>query len=168
MPDLFRPLTSAALAVALLITAASTTLRAQGSAGGSIGNDEKSISGSRSEPRSVEPEHPARRSKPDADQPQRGSRRNGSGGGNFDGTWAYVGVGTNCQGTGSGTFTVSGTRVGLAGGGGSVAANGAIRSTSVGNDGVTVSATGRLSSNSGGGTYTRTDGCAGRWSATRQ
>ena len=35
-----------------------------GSAGGSIGNDEKSLSGSRAKPRAVETEKPARRSKP--------------------------------------------------------------------------------------------------------
>jgi len=38
-----------------------TALAQSGSAGGSIGNDEKSISGSRQAPRSVEPEQPARR-----------------------------------------------------------------------------------------------------------
>ena len=45
--------------------------RAQGSAGGSIGNEEKSLSGSRDAPRSVET--PARRSKPkpEAAEPRR-------------------------------------------------------------------------------------------------
>ena len=44
---------------------------AQGSAGGSIGNDEKSLSGTREAPRSVE--NPARRSKPrpEAEEPRR-------------------------------------------------------------------------------------------------
>ena len=68
---------------------------AQGSAGGSIGNDEKSLSGSRDAPRSVE--SPARRSKakPEADGPRRASRNSGSGGGggNFDGAWVVNSVG---------------------------------------------------------------------------
>ena len=144
---------------------------AQGSAGGSIGNDDKSVSGSRGAPRAVEPERSAapasRRSKPDTDAPRQASRKSGSGGGNFDGTWAFVGIGTNCQGTGSGTFTVSSGRLILQGGSGSLSPNGAITSSSVGSDGVRLTATGRLSGNSGGGTYMRTDGCGGRWTATR-
>jgi hypothetical protein len=145
---------------------------AQGSAGGSIGNDDKSVSGSRSEPRAVEPNRSAapRRSKPDAETPRQATRKSGGGGGgggNFDGTWSYVGVGTSCQGTGAGSFTVSGSRVSLAGGSGSMGPGGSITSSSVGADGVRVTATGRLSGNSGGGRYTRADGCAGNWAATR-
>jgi hypothetical protein len=54
---------------------------AQGSAGGSIGNDEKSLSGTREAPRSVE--NPARRSKPrpEAEEPRRAARKSGGGGG---------------------------------------------------------------------------------------
>jgi hypothetical protein len=168
MPNVFRPLNVAALSFAMFMATGSVTARAQGSAGGSIGNDDKSVSGSRSEPRSVEPEGSSRQGKPNSEKPERGSQKGGGGGSNFDGTWSYVGVGTNCQGTGSGVFTVSGGRVALAGGRGSVTPNGAIRSTAVGNDGVTVNATGKLLGNLGGGTYMRTDGCGGRWSATRQ
>jgi hypothetical protein len=59
-----------------------------GSAGGSIGNDEKSLSGSREAPRAVEPSKPARRAKSESDTPRRASRKSGSegGGSNFDGT----------------------------------------------------------------------------------
>jgi hypothetical protein len=77
--------------------------RAQsGSAGGSIGNDEKSLSGSREAPRAVESPKPARRAKPESDEPRRASRRSGGegsgagGGGNFDGTWVAVATGTPC------------------------------------------------------------------------
>jgi hypothetical protein len=173
MTDAFRALTLAALSVSLFITIGVTAARAQGSAGGSIGNDDKSVSGSRSAPRSVEPEHserPAHRSKSEAEPQQRNSRRSGGGGGggNFDGTWAYVGIGTNCQGTGSGTLQISGRRVIAPSGSGSVAPNGAYHSSGVGSDGITLTANGRLSGNSGSGTYMRSDGCAGRWSATRQ
>jgi hypothetical protein len=38
----------------------SLALAQSGSAGGNIGNDDKSLSGSRQPPRSVEPERPAR------------------------------------------------------------------------------------------------------------
>src|SRR2546428_7734748 len=71
-----------------------------GSAGGSIGNDEKSLSGSREKPRAVEPAKPARRAKPESDEPRRASRKRGGegggGGGNFDGSWVAVAVGTPC------------------------------------------------------------------------
>ena len=62
--------------VSLLISAAiaSAALAQSGSAGGSIGNDEKSLSGSRQAPRSVEPEKPTRRGKPEAEEPRRGLR----------------------------------------------------------------------------------------------
>jgi hypothetical protein len=169
MPTAFRPLNVAALFIAIFMASGSVAARAQGSAGGSIGDDDKSVSGSRTGPRSVEPQEPERRSKPDAEQSKVESRKSGGLGGNsFDGSWSYVGVGTNCQGTGSGVFTVSGGRVALPHGRGSVAPSGAFRSTAIGNDGVTVNATGKLSANSGGGTYMRADGCGGRWSASRQ
>jgi hypothetical protein len=173
MSKVFRLLTL--FGVALFVLLSSNAAFAQGSAGGSIGNDDKSVSGSRSEPRSVEPDRPARRaSKPEAEQPQRSSRRSGGGGGggggggNFDGTWAYVGIGTNCQGTGSGTLTISSGRVIAPGGSGSVSPSGAYHSSAVGSDGISLTANGRLSGNSGSGTYMRSDGCGGRWSATRQ
>lgn len=172
MPDAFRTLTLAVLFLGFVIAIGVSPARAQGSAGGSIGNDDKSVSGPRSAPRSVEPEHserPAHRSRSEAEPQQRNSRRSGGGGGgNFDGTWAYVGIGTNCQGTGSGTIQISGGRVIAPGGSGTVAPSGAYHSSGVGSDGIRLTANGRLSGNSGSGTYVRSDGCGGRWSATRQ
>ena len=94
--------------VSLLISAAvaGAALAQSGSAGGSIGNDEKSLSGSREAPRAVEPPRPARRAKPEPDEPRRASRKSSGGGGggedgrgsggNFDGTWVAVAVGTPC------------------------------------------------------------------------
>jgi len=152
----------------LLVAIGSNGALAQGSSGGSIGNDDKSVSGSRPDSRSVEPERPARRGKPEAEAPPSAARKGGAGGGNFDGVWAYVGIGTNCQGSGSGTITISGGRVSAPGASGTVAPNGAYHAHAVGNDGISLTATGRLSGNSGSGTYMRSDGCAGRWSATRQ
>src|ERR1700761_5934945 len=73
-------------------------LAQSGSAGGSIGNDDKSISGSRSEPRAVEPEAaptapaagPAT-GKPDRAELRRAAR--GGSGANFDGAWVVTSVG---------------------------------------------------------------------------
>jgi hypothetical protein len=161
----------AALSMGLFLVIGVSAAQAQGSEGGSIGNDDKAVSGSRSAPRSVEPEpseQPAHRDRGEAEQPQRSSRHSGGGGGNFDGTWAYVGIGTNCRGTGSGTIQISGGRVFAPGGSGSVAPNGAYHARGVGQDGITLTAVGHLSGNAGSGTYMRSDGCAGRWSATRQ
>src|SRR5260370_14672460 len=77
-----------------------------GSAGGSIGNDEKSLSGSRS----AEPERPARRSKPEAEEPRRSASRRGGGGGagSFDGAWIVNSVRITCSG--GSTTAVGGSR----------------------------------------------------------
>ena len=99
-----------------LISVAITARRVaqSGSAGGSIGNDEKSLSGSRQAPRAVEPSKPARRAKPEAEEPRRASRRSGGGGGggggNFDGAWVAVAVGTPC-GSSTERFVISGGRI---------------------------------------------------------
>ena len=96
------------LSTTLAIVALPDMARAQsGSAGGSIGNDEKSLSGSRATPRAVERPKPARSSRPEAEAPRRASRSSGSGnargGGNLDGAWVLTSVGTPC---GSSTDTV--------------------------------------------------------------
>jgi hypothetical protein len=95
---------------------------------------------------------------------------NGDAGGNsFDGTWAYVGVGTNCRGSGSGFLVISGgvvrSKRGVIG---RIGPDGAYRTASVSDDGVALKATGKMSGNSGGGSYRRADGCAGRWTARKQ
>ena len=96
-------------------------------------------------------------------------RRSGTGaGGNFDGAWIFVGSSTNCQGTGSVSAVISGGMVSGPGTSGSVSARGAYRATSVFGDGNQLTATGMLSGSGGSGTYMRTDGCGGRWTASRQ
>jgi hypothetical protein len=141
---------------------------AQGSAGGSIGNDEKSLSGSRESPRSVEP---ARRSKPkpEADEPRRVSRKSGGGGGggagNFDGAWVVNSVG--CGGTSTGAVVVTSGRIIGEGVSGTVSPNGAARS--VGNyNGIIVTSSGHVSGRSGSGTFRRSDGCSGTWTSSKQ
>ena len=134
-----------------------------GSAGGSIGNDEKSLSGSRS----AEPERPARRSKPETDEPRRSApRRSGGGGGNFDGAWVVNSVGTPCGSSTTAIVVTSGKIIGD-GLSGTVSPSGA--ASSVGNYGsITVFSSGHFSARSGSGTFKRSDGCTGTWVVSKQ
>jgi hypothetical protein len=160
---LFSFLVSAALPT-------TATLAQSGSAGGSIGNEEKSLSGSRQAPRTVEPSKPARRAKPEAEEPRRASRRGGGGGGggggNFDGAWVAVSSGTPC-GSSTERFVISGGRISGELSTGSVSPNGATRSGgSV--QGLSWNSTGRFAGRRGSGSFVRSDGCTGRWAASKQ
>jgi hypothetical protein len=137
---------------------------AQGSAGGTIGNDDKSVSGSRPA-RTVEPSRPAQRSRPA--EPRHLKRGGGGGGGNFDGAWSISSTGVTCSDTFRETVIVtSGKLVGNYGRG-SVSAGGSVRGS--GNyNGIGVTSQGRFSGRSGSGTFTRSDGCKGRWTASKQ
>jgi hypothetical protein len=159
----------------LLISAAFPAAVAQaqsGSAGGSIGNDEKSLSGSRERPREVESSkessRPARRAKPESDAPRRASRPSGDGGsgGNFDGAWVAVGTGSPC-GSSTERFVISGGRLSGELSSGTVSPNGATR-TSGSVQGLSWTSTGRFSGRSGSGSFVRSDGCTGRWTASKQ
>jgi hypothetical protein len=81
---------------------------AQGSAGGVIGYDDKSLSGSRPEPLSVEPDLSTHHGKPQDSEPRRTTSRSG-GGGSFDGAWVVVSVG--CGGSTTGAVVVSSGRI---------------------------------------------------------
>jgi hypothetical protein len=170
MPNVIpRPIGIALLCTLLAVaTGPGTALAQSGSSGGSIGNDEKSLSGSRQAPRSVEPERPARRSKPEAEEPRRStSRRGGGGGGKFDGAWIVNSVGVTCAGTSTTAVVVTSGKIIGQGLSGTVSPSGA--ASSVGNyDGVTVISSGRVSCRSGSGTFRRSDGCTGRWTSTKQ
>ena len=151
----------------------SVSFAQSGSAGGSIGNDEKSLSGSRATPRAVETEKPARRSKPRAEpgEPRRASRKSGGGGAgggnNFDGAWIVTGVGVTCQGTSSNAVVVTSGKIIGQTARGTVSPSGVVYGTSSGN-GLTMITTGRLSGRSGGGTFRQSDGCTGTWTASKQ
>jgi hypothetical protein len=156
----------------LLVSAAAGggAVAQSGSAGGSIGNEEKSLSGSREAPRAVESARPARRSKPEAGEPRRSAGKSGGegggGGGNFDGSWVSVAVGTPC-GSATERFVISGGRISGELSSGSVSPNGATRSGgSV--QGLSWTSTGRFSGRSGSGSFVRSDGCTGRWTASKQ
>jgi hypothetical protein len=160
----------ALLSASLVLTATPSTAFAQsGSAGGSIGNDEKSLSGSREAPRSVDPSKPARRSKPEAEEPRRASRNSGGGGGgnNFDGAWIVNAVGVTCSGSSSNAVVVTSGRIIGETARGTVSPNGTVHGTASGN-GLTITTIGRLSGRSGGGTFRQSDGCTGTWTASKQ
>ena len=147
----------------------SAGLAQSGSAGGSIGNDEKSISGSRQAPRAVESERPARRNKPAAEAPRRASRKSGggegaSGGGNFDGAWVSHSVGC---GNATERFVISGGSLSGELSSGQVSPNGSTSSAGA-VSGLSWSSSGRFSGRSGSGTFRRSDGCSGTWSASKQ
>jgi hypothetical protein len=150
---------------------AGLALAQSGSAGGSIGNDEKSLSGSRQTPRAVESEKPARKNKPEAEEPRRASRKSGGGsggggGGNFDGAWVAVAVGTPC-GSSTERFVISGGSVSGELSSGQVSPNGSTR-TGGSVSGVSWTSTGRFSGRTGSGSFVRSDGCSGRWTASKQ
>jgi hypothetical protein len=62
-----------------------------------------------------------------------------------------------------GTKSRGGARFGI----GRVTPDGAYRASSVGTDGVRLTATGRMSGSNGSGLYRRADGCNGRWVAKK-
>ena len=138
-----------------------------GSSGGSIGNDEKSLSGSRS----AEPERPARRSKPEADEPRRSTSRRGGGGGGgggFDGAWIVNSVGITCSGSSTTAVVVTSGRIIGEGLTGTVSPSGAASSVGHYDGGLTVVSSGHVSGRSGSGTFKRSDGCIGKWTSSKQ
>jgi hypothetical protein len=174
MKNSFRCLT--VLSACLFIAIAPHLARAQsGSAGGSIGNDDKSVSGSRSAPRSVEEPERAKPSREDSDSSRRASRKGGSGGGGgggggFDGAWSIVIIGgPMCQGSVTSAFVVSsGKIIGEGVSSGSVSASGGAYATGTTKEGLPFTSSGRLSGRNGSGTIRRSDGCIGRWVASKQ
>jgi hypothetical protein len=160
------------LGLSMALTISPGTTHAQGSAGGSIGNDDKAVSGSRPEPRAVE--KPSRRSRSDDDEPRRSSPRKSSGGGgsggSFDGAWIVNAVGVTCSGTSSNAVVVtSGRIIGNNVTSGRVSPNGSVYATGGGgSSGLSNVTTGRLSGRSGAGTFVQSDGCRGRWTASKQ
>ena len=173
MQNVIRPSIRAGLVSLLLLVGfgAGLALAQSGSAGGSIGNDEKSLSGSRQTPRAVESEKPARKNKPEAEEPRRASRKSdggsgGGGGGSFDGTWVAVAVGTPC-GSSTERFVISGGSVSGELSSGQVSPNGSTR-TGGSVSGLSWTSTGRFSGRTGSGSFVRSDGCTGRWTASKQ
>ena len=83
----------------------------------------------------------------------------------YDGRWIFTGAG--CRGAGPVSAVIKGGKVIVRGGGGNVTPDGIIHTVGAGN-GMTLTAEGRLSGDSGSGTYDRSDGCTGTWIGVRQ
>ncbi|MCG6203180.1 hypothetical protein LPW26_00900 [Rhodopseudomonas sp. HC1] len=135
-----------------------------GSAGGSLGDGEKSLSGSRA-PRSVESPAPVRPRKPAREKP-RAARSGGGGGATFDGAWAVVSVGRPCGGA-SEAIVISGGRFAGQYTSGQVSPSGQTSGAGSAN-GISWTSSGRFSARSGSGTFRRSDGCVGTWTASKQ
>ena len=149
----------------LIIALGGSDAWSQGATGGSLGNDNKTLSGSSSEPPAAKP---ARRER--SEQRAAPARRGAGEGGSatrFDGMWqiTFTGQSAMCAGkTASSTLTISG---GSVGGGGSISPSGVLQG--VGSSGsVSAVMTGRLSGRSGGGSMQMSNGCTGRWTASKQ
>jgi hypothetical protein len=159
-------ISAALLGFALALTVGPAPTHAQGSAGGSIGNDDKAVSGSRPEPRSAAPHRSSRRSKSE-DEPRRSPSRRSSGGGSADGAWVVSSVGVTCPDTFTETVVVTSGRIVGANGSGMVSSSGSV--SGVGNyNGIIVRSQGRMIGRTGSGTFQRSDGCTGRWSSSKQ
>lgn len=83
----------------------------------------------------------------------------------YDGRWIFTGAG--CRGAGPVSAVIKGGKVIVRGGGGNVTPDGIIHTVGAGN-GMTLTAEGRLSGDSGSGTYDRSDGCSGTWIGVKQ
>jgi hypothetical protein len=171
MQNALRSLFKAALLSAILAVPAlpGMAFAQTGNTGGSIGNDEKSLSGSREAPRAVERAKPARRSKPEPEEPRRASRKSGgsnAGGGNLDGAWVLTSVGNSCASS-TDTVVISGGKLVGQYGTAQVSPNGSV--SGVGSAGsLSWTMSGRLSGRSGGGSFRRSDGCVGSWTGSKQ
>jgi hypothetical protein len=144
-------------AVAALVSLGSAQIAAaQGSMGGSIGVQEKSVSGDREAPRAA-PAPSRQRSAPEPKQKRAAPSRPTA---NHDGVWHVTNIG--CGGV-PGTAMVSGGRISGGGVTGSVSPSGAVRSSSAVSVGW-----GQISGNRASGGFRTNDGCTGRWTAVRQ
>ena len=83
------------------------------------------------------------------------------------GAWVVVSVGTTCSGSSTTAVVVSSGKIIGEGLSGSVSRSGT--TSSVGNyNGITVISSGHVSGRSGSGSFKRSDGCIGRWAASKQ
>jgi len=157
------------IGLAILIFSGDTAL-AQGATGGSLGNDGKTLSGSSPESRSAAPaqRESSERRAPRRQTAPRNRGEGAGGGGNFDGAWSISSVGTSgCSDTFTESFVVANGRMIGKDGSAPVSANGTVRGS--GNySGIRVTSQGRLSGRTGSGVFQRSDGCSGRWVASKQ
>jgi hypothetical protein len=150
-------------AAALLLQLSAAPAVAQGATGGSIGKQDKSVSGGQdggARSTSRERERPAKRS---------GGGGGGGGGGvsQFDGRWASASFGRTCPDRTTATVTISGGNMVSEGFTGRVSGSGSVSGTWAGS-GITASVSGRISGQRGSGSFRRSDGCVGGWTLVKQ
>ena len=150
--------------VALALSAAPAL--AQGATGGSIGKQDKAVSGDRG---GGESKPAARQERPSRSERSPSKRSGGGGGGgNYDGTWASTSQGrTTCSDRTSDVVTISGGQMSGTGFTGRVTGSGSVSGVWAGS-GISATVSGRLSGRSGGGSFQRSDGCAGTWTLSKQ
>jgi hypothetical protein len=83
----------------------------------------------------------------------------------FDGVWIFTSAG--CRYTGTLPARIVGGKIIVRGGSGQVDPDGTLHSVGAGN-GMTLTAVGQLSGDTGSGTFNRSDGCVGSWIAIRR
>jgi hypothetical protein len=99
------------------------------------------------------------------DDAQRPAQETPSSPQNFDGAWTFTSGG--CRYTGSISAKIIDGKIIVRGGSGQVEADGTLHSVGAGN-GMTLTAVGQLSGNTGSGTFNRSDGCVGSWIAIKR
>jgi hypothetical protein len=159
------------LFAASVLTLQAAPALAQSAVGGSIGKQDKSVSGggdegggSRSTSHERERERPSRSERSRSERSA--SRSSGGSGASFDGQWAVASVGKPC-GSGQASLGISGGRIVSSTFSGSVSGGGSIHGSFAAN-GRTGNFHGHLSGSSGSGSFTRSDGCSGSFSMVKQ
>jgi hypothetical protein len=83
----------------------------------------------------------------------------------YDGKWIFTGAG--CPNSGSVPAVIRHGKIIVRGGAGFVEPDGTLHSVGAGG-GMTLSAVGSLTGNTGSGTFNRSDGCVGNWIAIKR
>jgi hypothetical protein len=152
-------------ASALILLSPHPAAAQSGSVGGSIGKEDKSISGSQEPARSL-PKLPAQPTPRAKSASHVSSGGGGGGAGSFDGMWTFVGVSSGDCG-GSVTLAISSGKIIGQGVTGAVSPSGALNAVGA-PGGVSGVSTGRLSGRTGAGSWQQSDGCSSRWTAVKQ
>jgi len=134
----------ALLAACLLFGTCPRVSAQPGSAGGSIGDSDRNLSGPRND---------------ETDRSGNGDIES------FNCTWLFAGMG--CHSSGVLPAIISHGKLIVPNGSGHVDPDGTINTIGYAN-GVTQTAVGRLSGNAGSGTFKRSNGCRGTWTAIKQ
>jgi hypothetical protein len=166
----------AAFAAVMTLCLPASPALSQSAVGGDIGKQDKSISGggedsggsrSTSRSREREPSRSERSSHSDRSSRRERGGGGGGGGGSFDGTWASASAGRTCTDRTSAVVAISGGNMVSDGFTGHVSGSGSVSGVWAGS-GLSARISGHMSGRSGSGTFTRSDGCVGTWTLSKQ